>query len=138
MGISKEQFLRENSHYQNSDIPNSVLFKGRVSHDTSLSYLKESDCSLIIREPTRTNNAGFPTKFVEAVALGIDVIATDVSDLGEYATMINNVYIVHDELYETMEAYIKEFNRKPRNRNSVFDYRKWNKKLCAFFDNCLN
>lgn len=133
VGISREQFIQCYTTGNEVDIPKTVTFLGRVSHKESLAYLKGADCSLIIRDSTRTNNAGFPTKFAEAVTLGVGVIATDISDLREYAGIIDNVFICDNSLYETMEHYVST-NNKEKRICDAFDYRNWEKILKNLFD----
>ncbi len=133
VGISREQFIQGYTTGNEVDIPKTVIFLGRVSHKESLAYLKGADCSLIIRDSTRTNNAGFPTKFAEAVTLGVGVIATDISDLREYAGKIDNVFICGNSLYETMEDYVLK-NNKEKRICDAFDYRNWEKILKNIFD----
>lgn len=134
VGINKEQFLEANPEVSAENIPNEVVFLGRISHEQSIAYLKGSDCSLIIRDSTRTNNAGFPTKFVEAVTLGVGVIATDISDLKGYSEKAENVVIVEDSLEKTMENFVAGMpkEKKDRKRCDLFDYRKWTKTLETF------
>lgn len=133
VGISKEQFLTSYPAVKEEDIPDTVVFLGRVSHKESIAYLKGADCSLVIRDSTRTNNAGFPTKFAEAITLGVGVIATDISDLGKYSDRLGNVLIVKGSLYNTMESFILRGMHKMQ-PNSLFDYRNWAEQLVMFLD----
>ena len=114
-------------------MPESVAFLGRVPHEQSIAYLKGADCSLIIRDSTRTNNAGFPTKFAEAVTVGVGVIATDISDLKIYSKKSNNVMIVEETLEETMAKFASVMPREKKERKlcDLFDYRKWTKNIEA-------
>ena len=133
VGINKEQFLKSNPQFTAADVPESVAFLGRVPHEQSIAYLKGADCSLIIRDSTRTNNAGFPTKFAEAVTVGVDVIATDISDLKIYSKKSNNVMIVEETLEETMAKFASVMPREKKERKlcDLFDYRKWTKNIEA-------
>ena len=136
VGISKKQFLDSNPEFKEKDIPDSVVFLGRVSHTQSIAYLKGSDCSLIIRDSTRTNNAGFPTKFAEAVTLGVGVIATDISDLKKYAAELDNIMIVQGTLEDTMNQFTARILREGKAKKpcDLFDYRKWMEILAEFFN----
>ena len=124
--------MQANPEADAENIPNEIVFLGRVSHAQSIAYLKGSDCSLIIRDSTRTNNAGFPTKFVEAVTLGVGVIATDISDLAVYADKLDNVLLVNGSLYKTMEHFVLT-NSKNKNPSYMFDYREWIDMIDSFF-----
>lgn len=131
VGISREQFMQGYSAVKEAYIPSTVTFLGRVSHRESLAYLKGADCSLIIRDSTRANNAGFPTKFAEAVTLGVGVIATDISDLKEYSSKLDNMLIVEKSLYNTMELFITKGMHRTE-QNGLFDYRNWTNQLVKF------
>ena len=39
---------------------------------------------VLLREPSRKNMSGFPTKFAESISAGVPVIANITSDLGSY------------------------------------------------------
>ena len=65
-----------------------IVFMGYVSHEESVRYILSSDCYVFIREKTRRNEAGFPTKFAEAYTCGVPIITTDVSDVGGYKNVI--------------------------------------------------
>ena len=93
----------------------------------SLAYLKSADCSFIIRDNTRTNNAGFPTKFVEAVTVGTDVIASDISDLREYRDRVPGLMIVERDVTQTVLQYAAEHTGRTGQKHpqTIFDYRNW-------------
>lgn len=133
VGISRDQFLQSYPSIEEKDIPQTVTFLGRVSHQDSLAYLKGADCSLIIRDSTRTNNAGFPTKFAEAVTLGVGVIATDISDLKEYSGMLDNMLIVDNSVYNAMVSFVEKGMCRGK-LSHIFDYRNWTEKLARFLD----
>ncbi|MEA5015882.1 MAG: glycosyltransferase [Candidatus Limiplasma sp.] len=61
-----------------------VSFQGRLSHQETLDLLKTADYSCFFRERNRTTMAGFPTKFVEALTIGTDVITNTSGDLMKY------------------------------------------------------
>lgn len=131
VGISKQQFLQSYPNFTDEELPDSVIFLGRLTHEQSLAYLKAADCSLIIRDSNRMNNAGFPTKFVEALTVGTSVIATDISDLQEYES--DNVTIVHGSLKDAMEDFVRTYSQiQHRKMDDTFDYRKWETKILEF------
>ena len=128
IGITEKEFLEMNPNFKKNEIAEDVHFLGRVSHQKSLSYVKGADCSLIIRDSNRTNNAGFPTKFVESVTLGTDVIATDISDLKNYSNKIKSMYIADEDLKEAIMQYINRYGKKDKKEKRIcelFDFRKW-------------
>lgn len=63
---------------------NRVIFHGRVPHESALDIVARCDYSIIIRDRNRVTQAGFPTKFVEAISCGTAVVCNDNSDLKEY------------------------------------------------------
>ena len=127
IGVGRADFVRLNPEWKNRPLDEWVSFLGRLPHEDSLAYLKSADCSFIIRDDTRTNNAGFPTKFVEAVTVGTDVIASDISDLREYQGKVPGLYLVETNLKSTILHYVEEHagKRVEKRPQDLFDYRNW-------------
>ncbi len=73
-----------------------IIFEGRVPHDLILEATQQSDYTLLIRESTRKNNAGFPTKFGESIECGTPVIATRFSDVDYYLEKYGLGLVVED------------------------------------------
>lgn len=134
IGITESDFKNNYPGFSKLMIPSNIHFLGRIPHEESLAYSKGADCSLIIRDSTRTNNAGFPTKFVESVTLGTDVIATDISDLKKYISILDNSYIVETTLERTMEEFIKKGKINKHIMNDMFDYRRWEKAIIELIE----
>lgn len=67
-----------------AELPVCVEVLGRVEQSLVADYIKSSDFSVLLREPLRFANAGFPTKFVESMSNGTPVMANLTSDLGLY------------------------------------------------------
>lgn len=65
-------------------LPKGVNVVGKVHQSEVGVFVRSADFSVLLREPARFSNAGFPTKFVESLANGVPVIANITSDLGEY------------------------------------------------------
>lgn len=57
---------------------------GRVAHEKVREELSKADFTVLLRESTRKNTAGFPTKLGESMAAGVPVIANLTSDIGLY------------------------------------------------------
>lgn len=132
IGISKGEFIdRYMPDNNNVTISDNIHFLGRIPHNENIAYLKGADCSLIIRESNRTNNAGFPTKFVEAVTADMDIIATDVSDLSEYSDR-THLFIVRDDLQKSLVRYFDSYKKRDKKLSSVFDYRQWKDNIVNF------
>lgn len=128
IGITKEQFLSIYKYYyikDHDEFDKVANFIGRVSHITSLNYVKKADFSLIIRDNNRVTKAGFPTKFVESITSKTAVIATDNSDLKDYIIDGVNGYIVSADNLYTEILKILNNNIPKRFDNTVFDYNKY-------------
>jgi glycosyltransferase involved in cell wall biosynthesis len=65
-------------------IASCVSFLGIISHEESMNLVRHADYTLLLRKDARYAHAGFPTKFVESLALGTPVIANLTSDLHIY------------------------------------------------------
>lgn len=78
IGVSREE-------YGSGSVPSNVTLLGRLSHEETVRQILSCGCFVFLREPTRRNTAGFPTKFVEAFTCGVPIITTNVSDIADYA-----------------------------------------------------
>lgn len=88
--------------------PGVILPLGKIPQDVVPEYYSKSDFSMVIREPSRKNMAGFPTKFAESMAAGCPVIANSTSDLSEYLIDGYNGYLIEDWSSENiMELLVK-------------------------------
>lgn len=98
IGISKEQYLQDYpDHFKIIDsLGEKLNFLGKVAHNQSLEYLKESDFSIFIRDDNKLTKAGFPTKFVESISCGVPVITTLTSDLKDYLIEGENGFIIRN------------------------------------------
>lgn len=61
-----------------------IIYHGRVPHAAALKLVAQADFSILVRPDERFAHAGFPTKLVESLSLGVPVIANLTSDIGEY------------------------------------------------------
>jgi len=97
VGITREEYL--NMYPEDvtrlSDNKESIVFLGKLDHIKALDIVKTSDFLLFFREDKRVNNAGFPTKLVESITLGVPVITNSTSDISQYITSNNNGYLIH-------------------------------------------
>ena len=85
LGVNRDNYLLHYSSLLHStDLHKNIVFLGRVSQDMIPSFYHQADFMVLLREQTRKSNAGFPTKFAEAMTSGIPVIANLTSDLGHY------------------------------------------------------
>lgn len=84
-GVSEEE-LRHRSPLRRRGgiLPDSLRVHGRVSHARSIQIVGQADFTLFLREVNCVSINGFPTKFVESLALGTPVITNLTSDLGDH------------------------------------------------------
>jgi glycosyltransferase involved in cell wall biosynthesis len=66
------------------DLPASVIVKGRIAQADIEDALRQADFSVLLREPRRFAQAGFPTKVPESMAVGTPLICNVTSDLGRH------------------------------------------------------
>jgi glycosyltransferase involved in cell wall biosynthesis len=65
-------------------LPPAVRALGPLPQPDVAQALRDADFSLLLREPARFSQAGFPTKFGESLATGTPVITNLTSDIGDY------------------------------------------------------
>jgi len=93
-GVSNNQALQYCTKSDLSKFKNNIIFLGRVPQAFVPSLYHISDFSAIIREPSRKNTAGFPTKMAESMAAGCPVLLNRTGDLGNFAVDgTNSIYI---------------------------------------------
>lgn len=124
-GLSKEQI--------ESCIPLEVLEKlkgllsimGRRPNDEVMSAYSDVDFSIVLRDPLlRVNQAGFPSKVVESMRLGVPVICNYSSDLRDYLTHNDNSIVIDRldvvELSEQLRklAYMSQSNKDELGKNA--------------------
>ena len=117
IGVTEEDFLRYYPSFKSSPAMSDdrILFMPRQSHEETVRHVLNCGCYVFIRPSDLRNNAGFPTKFVEAFTCGVPIIATDISDIRFYVRP--NIQIIpsideHD-LVEAMTAAVKNECHKP-------------------------
>lgn len=93
----------------NGNIPKEIIAYGRVPRKVVISKLEESDFALLLRPANeRYTQAGFPTKFVEAIMSGCAMVCNLTSDLNMYLEDEKNSIIVEDSTSDAMhEAFLK-------------------------------
>lgn len=67
-------------------VPKCIICHGKVSHIDALNIVSQADFSVLLRPNQKYAMAGFPTKFVESLALGTPTISNLTSDLSSYLT----------------------------------------------------
>lgn len=65
-------------------VPPAVIAHGPVDQIAAMTAVGQADFSILTRHRDRVSAAGFPTKFVESLAMGTPVISNLTGDLGDY------------------------------------------------------
>lgn len=124
----------------------SLHFTGRLPHREALRKLAQADFSILLRPDAQFANAGFPTKLVESLAMGVPVICNLTGDIGLYVKDGCEGIVVPDCTPEAFAGGIRRIlsmslderlamRRHARNRAEVsFDYRNWVTPLGEFID----
>lgn len=119
-----------------------LIFHGRVPHHKVEEYLSTSDFTLLIRNHSRKNDAGFPTKFIESINFGVPVISTEFSNVMDYVVQYNlgirveNPNNIDSALLQAIKMTKEEYQilQEACNQCGVFDYRNNIDKLGRFVD----
>ncbi len=124
----------------------SLHFTGRLPHREALRELAQSDFSILLRPDAKFANAGFPTKLVESLAMGVPVICNLTGDIGLYVKDGYEGIVVSDCSPEAFAEGIRRILslswderlamcRHARKRaEESFDYRNWVVPLGEFVD----
>lgn len=128
----KETFMRIRKH---------LSFNGRVSHQESIRALYKADYCIFIRNRSRKNMAGFPTKFVECYTSGVGIIANNFSDISQYFSRNEKNILIDYPNFDCVLAVLKqvfaldlpELRIKKRECRVKFDYHGWK----SFFEKIL-
>ncbi len=119
VGVSKENVT---SYINNQDVfslQDNIVFCGRVDQTDVPSYYKVSDFSIIVREKTRKNMAGFPTKLAESMMAGCPVILNYTSDIANYVSDGYNGFVISDHSSTELEAILYNIVNLSRNDISL-------------------
>lgn len=143
VGLSLEQYIMQYP-YEKEIVTKlidqkQVFFLGRLPHLKALEIVKNSDFSIFYRRRTRTNMAGFPTKFVESISCGVPVITTDTSDLIQYTKNGKNAILLPPEhftqaLIELVDALSLHKHSFPTVEQALFDYRNYTIQMKSFME----
>ena len=124
IGQTKEEYLAVYpQHEELLENDCRIVFGGYVSHEEAVKQVLSCDCYIFIREKTRRNDAGFPTKFAEAFTCGVPIISTNVSDIKAFAD--DGVILIDDTGEEAILSAMKQaiYNgSKERSVKNTFDY----------------
>lgn len=144
-GVTRDQYIKQYC----GDISDNINFMGRVPQDDIPGYYHQSDFMVLLRDRTRKNMMGFPTKFAEALTAGIPIITTDTSDIAQYLDNGKNGYLLEDANEESVYQLLRRIegadsnnliNRlkyESENRKKTLDYRNFSNKMSQFIDSLI-
>ena len=116
-----------------------IIFMGKQSHFDTIRYVLSCDCYVFIRKSDLRNNAGFPTKFVEAFTCGVPLITTDVSDLKDFQEDQIRILPSLDE--EEISIVMNEMRKTismTKTVKTVFDYKTYKKSVDLWLIDVIN
>lgn len=135
VGITKEDFLCLYPDLYENASSNSVVFHGRKTHLDALNILKKSNFSIFLRDKTLTTQAGFPTKFAEAITAGVPILTNKSSNIDDYLVEGENGFWLDNSSYESLSHSLKTalstdkqilIDMKRETKSSkLFDYRNY-------------
>jgi len=102
-----KEILDESEDFFNV-LGNSLVFHGRIEQNCIPQMLSKADFSVLIRPNKLYANAGFPTKFVESLTIGLPVICNITSDIGMYLKEGQNGFVMEDY---TADAFVNAVKR---------------------------
>lgn len=147
IGLTKENFLRAYPDFESKlkEMNNIVIFNGKLPHLESIKLLTESNYSIFFREDTLMNNAGFPTKFVEAISASTAVITNESSNISDFLVDGKNGFLLRTRDIENIDNVMqKVFNlskedqeiieKYTKKNNGIFDYRNYINPMSKFIE----
>lgn len=147
LGITRENYLERYSNMLAvPDLSSNIKFIGRVSQDLVPAFYNNADFMVLLRNPTRKSNAGFPTKFAESIVSGTPVIANLTSDIGAYLKNGITGFVVKSpsncDLYELLKQNVLKcdhdaickMKRNVYELSSKFDYHAYIRPIAEFMD----
>lgn len=130
IGVTKEDFCQSYPDFAGYANDERIIFMGRLSHTDTIKYVLSCDCYIFIRKSSRKNNAGFPTKFVEAFTCNVPIITTDTSDIRDYLKPDFKLSVLEsfsdEKIEEAMKNEISSKRKTAENLlNDTFYYEKY-------------
>ena len=111
IGITEDDFFSKYNYFsevQLNNIKSFSVFLGRIQHKKVIKEVTNADFSAFLRENNKTNNAGFPTKFVESISCGTPVITNNTSDLSDYLTEGVNGFWINMSNKEKLSSNLRD------------------------------
>ncbi|PWM64666.1 MAG: hypothetical protein DBX61_11400 [Clostridiales bacterium] len=133
-GINEQDYRKIYSLQERSVFPPCIIFHGKVSHQEAIQAVKDADYSLIIRESSRKNNAGFPSKLVESISCGTPVLTTAISNVADYVHDGNNGYIISIATLEQDIEKAVQYRSHVKVNDGLFDCSRYISPMAAFLN----
>ena len=117
IGTTRHRYLSTyGSMLRTRNLHNNIHFIEKVSQDMIPSFYHHADFMVFLREDNRKSNAGFPTKFSEAMIAGTPIIANLTSDIGDYLFDGKTGFVVNspseESIYLTLKDKVMYLTRK--------------------------
>lgn len=121
-----------------------LRFVGRLPHREALRFLGQADFSVLLRPDARYAHAGFPTKLVESLAMGVPLICNVTSDICLYVQDGQEGLVIDDCTPEAFASGVRRAlalsqddralmrMRARRRAETSFDYHNWIEPLGQF------
>ena len=149
IGIKRDEYFDNYPEHRTEStlIDEFTIFHGRIPHRNAVDLIKSSDFTIFLREKTRANMAGFPTKFVESISCGTPVLTNNTSDLEKYLVDGKNGFWINIEDENARIKELKKIIALPRDKidtmkkfsreSKMFDYRRNIKLIDIFMENII-
>lgn len=138
VGMTKNDYLSNYPDLAYLAEDSRIVFEGRVPHKDAVHFIINCDCYIFIRVSDSRNNAGFPTKFVEAYTLRCPVITTAISDLplyfdnNEFGELLDGLSV--EKISDAMKRQIEKGKiSKDGKLSDRFDYHSYLEEFKKFF-----
>ncbi|MDD4781724.1 MAG: glycosyltransferase [Tissierellia bacterium] len=123
IGMTESQYNTAFRTLVPSNISNNVLFKGRLSHKITLNEIKKAHFNLFLRDNNLTNNAGFPTKFVESISCGTPALTNSTSNISDFIVEGKNGFLITDNSIQNIKATLSRAIKLPH--EDIYEMKKW-------------
>lgn len=127
-----------------------VVCHGRLPHAAATRVVSASDFSILLRSNERYAHAGFPSKLVESLSLGVPVLTNLTGDIGEYVRDGQEGVVLEAGSAEAFEAGVRKVVDLTRDARLAmrehalsaarrcFDYRNYARSVRDFVDEAVN
>lgn len=150
LGAQRDTYIRNYSDLlAKKQLSDNIQFLGRVLQEEVPSFYCLADFMVLLREPNRKSNAGFPTKFAESLTSGTPVIANLTSDLGNYLEDGKTGFVVAEPsekaMYQVLKERVMSLDRKQieamkqsvKNVSKKLDYHAYVEPLTLFVEQLI-